>query len=85
MNKSKTWLSPEDGPITSVTELIGRADYFSLGPAEALTILSDVVNALSAWKAVAMSPGVGLTAREAKDFAPAFEHAQTKAALALLR
>ena len=84
-NESKTWLSPEDGPITDVAQLIGRADYFSLKPPQALTILSDVVDALSAWKAVAMSPEVGLTAREVKDFAPAFEHSQKEAALVLLR
>jgi serine/threonine-protein kinase HipA len=84
VNESKTWLSPEDGPITNVAELIGRADYFSLGPAEALAILSEVVYALSKWKAVAISPEVGLTAREVKDFAPAFEHAQMREALALL-
>lgn len=84
-NESKTWLSPDDGPITNVSALLGRADYFSLGQPQALAILSDVVNAVSAWKAVAMGPGVGLTAREVKDFTPAFEHAQGVAARALLR
>jgi serine/threonine-protein kinase HipA len=84
-NESKTWLSPEDGPITSVAELVGRADYFSLGPGEALATMAEVVEAVSSWRAVAMSPAVGLTARETKDFTPAFEHAQSKAALALLR
>lgn len=49
-----------------------------------MTVLSEVVSALSDWKAVAISPEVGLTAREVKDFVPAFEHAQREAALALL-
>jgi len=85
VNESKTWLSPEDGPISSVAELIARADYFSLSSEEALAILSKVVNALSAWKEVAMSPQVGLTAREMTDFTPAFEHVESAAARTLLK
>jgi hypothetical protein len=53
-----------------------RSGYFSLGQAEALAILSGIVNTLSAWKAVATSPMVGMTAREVEDFSPAFQHAQ---------
>ena len=84
VNESKTWLSPEDGPITSVTELIGRADYFSLNAEQALAITADVVAALALWKTVATGPGVGMTDREAKDFAPAFEHEQMREARSLL-
>ena len=84
VNESKTWLSPEDGPITSVTELIGRADYFSVNAEQALAITADVVAALALWKTVATGPGVGMTDREAKDFAPAFEHEQMREARSLL-
>jgi serine/threonine-protein kinase HipA len=84
MNESKTWLSPEDGPITSVAELIGRADYFSLSPERALAIVEEVVAAVSSWKTVATGPGIGLTDREARDFAPAFEHEQMQQARTLL-
>jgi len=84
VNESKTWLSPEDGPIGSVAELIGRADYFSLGPEQALATTAEVVAALALWKTVATGPGVGMTDREAKDFAPAFEHEQMQEAHSLL-
>jgi len=73
-NESKTWLSEEDGPITTVSDLMARASYFSLGRDEALAVLAEVVHAVSQWKAVAMSAGVGLKASEIDDFVPAFEH-----------
>jgi serine/threonine-protein kinase HipA len=79
-NESKTWLSEEDGPITTVSDLMARASYFSLGRDEALAVLAEVVHAVSRWKAVAMSAGVGLKANEIDDFVPAFEHDQMVAA-----
>lgn len=83
-NESKTWLSEQDGPVTDVATLVARAPYFSLDEEEALAILAQVVNATSAWKTVAASAAIGLTARETADFAPAFEHAQATAARTLL-
>jgi serine/threonine-protein kinase HipA len=83
-NESKTWLSEDDGPITDVATLMARADYFSLEATEARAVLADVVKAVSNWKAVALSPAVGLTARELEGFVPAFEHDQLNAAKALL-
>ncbi len=85
INESKTWLSPQDGPVGSLAALMARADYFSLNPEQALAILSQVVQAVSEWKSAARSPGIELQAREAKEFAPAFEHEQMSAAIALLR
>ena len=82
-NESKTWLSEEDGPITTVSDLMARASYFSLSKDGALTVLAEVVRAVSQWKAVAMSAGVGLKANEIDDFAPAFEHGQMSAARSL--
>jgi serine/threonine-protein kinase HipA len=84
-NESKTWLSEQDGPITSVSDLMARASYFSLDPDEALTVLAEVVRAVAQWKVVAMSAAVGLEAKEADDFAPAFEHDQMVAACSLLK
>ena len=84
-NESKTWLSEEDGPITAVSALMARASYFSLGSEEALSVLKEVVDAISQWKMVATSAAVGLNANEIDEFAPAFEHAQTKAARAVFK
>jgi serine/threonine-protein kinase HipA len=82
-NESKTWLSEEDGPITSVSDLLARSSYFSLGRDEARAVLAEVVHAVSQWKAVAMSAPVGLKAKEINDFVPAFEHDQMLAARSL--
>ncbi len=83
-NESKTWLSEQDGPVTSVAALMARAAYFSLGADAALLILKEVVQAVSNWKTVATGAAVGLTPQEVAGFAPAFEHAQMDAARALL-
>ncbi len=84
--ESKTWLSPETGPIESLQMLLEHANYFGLGaPAAALEVLRDVVSALSNWKAVAMAPEVGLKREELDDFAPAFEHEAALAARNALR
>ena len=84
-NESKTWLSEQDGPITDVAMLIAQCSYFALRHEEALSILSEVTLATSAWRKVALNKEVGLTAKELDDFAPAFEHAQAQQALAILR
>jgi serine/threonine-protein kinase HipA len=79
--ESKTWLSPQTGPIDSLQMLLDLANYFGLGsPDAALQVLSEVMAAVSNWKAVAMTPEVGLTRKELDDFAPAFEHAASQAA-----
>lgn len=84
-NESKTWLSEEDGPITALSALMGRAPYFSLGADQAQAVLGEVVRAVAEWKAVATSPAVGLTPKEVNDFVPAFEHDQIAAARSLLK
>lgn len=79
--ESKTWLSPQTGPIDSLQMLLDQADYFGLSaPGAALDVLREVVNAVSNWRAVAMAPAVGLTREELDDFAPAFEHEAAQAA-----
>ena len=82
--ESKTWLSEATGPITSLEMLMAQARYFSLPPTDALHVLAQVVAAVCDWRAVALSPAVGLVARELDDFVPAFEHSQIDAARGLL-
>jgi serine/threonine-protein kinase HipA len=47
-------------------------------------VLAQVYAAVRDWRAMALSPEVGLLAKELDDFAPAFEHAQIDAARRLL-
>lgn len=83
-NESKTWLSEEDGPIAAVPTLMARASYFALPAQAALTVLGEIVRAVIDWKAVATSNAVGLKAKEASQFTPAFEHEQMTFARSLL-
>ncbi len=79
--ESKTWLSPETGPIDSLHMLLAQANYVALGaPGAALKIVSEVMTAVCNWRAVATAPEVGLGRDEMEDFAPAFEHEATAAA-----
>ena len=70
--ESKTWLSEQDGPIVDVDMLMARCAYFALTPAQAQTVLADVVEAVAGWKTVALSQDVGLGANALDDFAAAF-------------
>ena len=81
---SKTWLSEDTGPITSVAQLLGQAARFQLKPLEATAVLAEVVKAVKQWRDVALTADVGLPQAELEDFAPAFEHAGLDEALALL-
>lgn len=82
--ESKTWLSEDTGPITSVKQLIEQAARFELKPKEALQALAEVVAAVLQWRDVALHSDVGLTLAELDDFAPAFEHSELDAAQACL-
>lgn len=82
--ESKTWLSEDTGPITSVAQLIEQAARFQLKPDEAVAVLAEIVQALKQWREVAMSAEVGLSRGELEDFAPAFEHEDMGEALAAL-
>ncbi len=83
--ESKTMLSEDTGPITSVKMLLAAAPRFELQPAQAALALADVVRAVDRWKEVALSPEVGLTKKELADFANAFEHEQILAARTALK
>jgi serine/threonine-protein kinase HipA len=82
--ESKTWLSEDTGVITSIDDLMKQADYFHLNEVQARQILSEVVDAVDAWRAVGAGTPVGLSASELDEFAPAFEHAQMRLSKALL-
>ncbi len=83
--ESKTWLSEDTGPITSVAQLMSEAARFQLKPDEASAVLAEVVQALRQWRVVAMSAEVGLSRVDLDAFAPAFEHEGMDEALALLK
>jgi serine/threonine-protein kinase HipA len=70
--ESKTWLSEDTGPITSVAQLLEQAFRFELSPVQAQAILAEVLAAVKHWKEVAMTPEVGLQAHDIAEFAPAF-------------
>ena len=72
--ESKTWLSEDSGPITSIGQLLQQASRFELSPPQAHAIVGEVVAAVQRWKDVATSPEVGLQADELADFKPAFEN-----------
>jgi len=78
--ESKTWLSEDSGPITSVDELMKQAARFELSPDEAKRALAAVVTAVERWREVALSPQVGMTTTELESFAPAFEHSELQRA-----
>lgn len=82
--ESKTWLSEDTGPITSIAQLLGQAARFQLNPHEAVEVLAEVVKATTRWRDVALTANVGLLQAELEDFAPAFEHAGLNEALALV-
>jgi len=72
--ESKTWLSEDSGPITSIAQLLGQSSRFELSQPQAQSILEEVVAALKRWREVATAPEVGLQARDINDFKPAFEN-----------
>ena len=70
--ESKTWLSEDTGPITSVSQLLDQAFRFELAVSDAQAILAQTRAAVSRWPDLATSPEVGLSTRELADFRPAF-------------
>ncbi len=83
-NESKTWLSEDTGPITSVIQLLRSAPYFNLDDVAARAVLANVVRAVSDWRRVAQGPDVGMRANELEDFIPALEGAALQEARHLL-
>lgn len=75
VSESKTWLSEDSGPITSIEQLLDQAARFELSPSQARSIVEEVAAAVKRWKDVATSAEVGLQTHELNDFKPAFESA----------
>ena len=82
--ESKLYLTPEMGPVESVAQVMASADNFGLTKQAAGTALKEVVAAVSDWKTVARCPAVGMTAKDIKDYVPAFEHVRLDEARRLL-
>ncbi len=80
---SKTWLSPDAGPIESLQMLLDQAAYFGLDAKAARAVAQQVALAVSAWRDVATSERVGIERKALADFAAAFEHHELQAARAL--
>jgi serine/threonine-protein kinase HipA len=80
----KTWLTEEAGPSGSIEEAVAAAAYFHLTHEAALDVLGTVYLAVRSWREMALSKEIGMTAREADEFEPAFEHAEIAAANRLL-
>lgn len=72
--ESKTWLSEDSGPITSVEQLLNKASLFDLTAQEAQRILLEVSEAVGHWKEVARQPEIGLSPDEIVAFKPAFKN-----------
>ena len=72
--ESKTWLSEDTGPITSMAQLMGQASQFALMAEQALAIVRQVVEAVGQWRAVGQSAEVAMTALELDEFKLAFDH-----------
>lgn len=75
---SKTWLSEDTGPITSIEQLVEGCAYFGLQRAEAEDEAAAMTRRLAEWRDVATSKEVGLTEAELEAFAPAFELGQSR-------
>jgi len=81
--ESKTWLSEDSGPITSIHGLMEQAGRFSLDKSDALQVVAEVHHAVARWREVA-TRDAGLRAPELDQFAPAFEHSEMQATAKLL-
>jgi serine/threonine-protein kinase HipA len=71
--ESRTWLSEDTGPITSLEQLVRGSTYFGLQPAEAQEETGAMTTVLAKWREIATSKEVGLADGELELFAPAFE------------
>ena len=50
--ESKTWLSEDSGPITSIETLLEKAACFYLAAPEALAVLAEVYGAVAGWRSL---------------------------------
>jgi serine/threonine-protein kinase HipA len=78
--ESKTWLSEDTGPITSLQQLIYDCAHFGLKRDQAEEEAAAMATTLAGWRTIATSKEIGLTGHELDAFAPAFEHEQARLA-----
>jgi len=82
--ESKTWLSEETGPVTSIQQLLVEAPRFELDKHEALRILAEVRDSIANWRGVASHPDIGMSSGEASEFEAAMEGDAAKEAREVL-
>lgn len=75
----KTWVDLDTGPDATIEAAMHAAPRFGIRPKRAREILSDVVAAVDQWNEIAKR--IGLSSRDRKLIAPAFEHEERGAAL----
>ena len=80
----KLWLNEADGPVDSIDAVMNEAAYFRLNDTSRKRILAQVVRAVGSWRRVAQSAEVGMSAREADAFEPAFDNTQMRRAMTLV-
>jgi len=80
VRESKTWLSKDSGPITSIRQLIEASADFGLQDGEARDEVAAMAKLLSRWREVATSKDVGMKSTELEEFGPAFEHPESQRA-----
>ena len=78
--ESKTWLSEDTGPITSLQQLIDGCTYFGLSREQAEEEAAAMATTLARWRTIATSKEIGLSEVELDTFAPAFEHESVRLA-----
>lgn len=83
--ESKTWLSEDTGPITSVRQLVALAPRFELSPQETKEVIVQVVQPIMRWKEIAMSAQIAMRQEELAAFQPAFESSALEEAKELAR
>ncbi|WP_431053411.1 type II toxin-antitoxin system HipA family toxin [Roseateles sp. L2-2] len=71
----KTWVSPDSGDGSSLSEALRVAGQFNLSVLSARTILSEVKDAVTGWRNLARN--LGMSTADMASFAPAFEHRES--------
>ena len=74
----KTWISEDTGPAASIDALGSVIAYFRLSKARAREIMTEVEEAVSAWRQIGSD--IGMSSVELEQFEEAFEHEERKAA-----
>lgn len=74
----KTWIDLDTGPDATIEAAMHALPRFGIAPVRAREILAEVTAAVDQWDAVAKR--LGISNRDRKHLAPAFEHGEREAA-----